>query len=110
MKNRKIKLVESVISKIVMKVLMEQETYDALINRMQKSSKFVKFASHRAREKAERILGTLPKYRFYSLWYEGQYYPMDEKSISKILDISGVQVVNKLPKDLSKWSLAIDRH
>ena len=69
----------------------------------------MKFDSHRAMDKAIRILGNLPEYVFYSFWYEGQYYPMDEQSISKIQGITGVKVVNKLPKDLSKWSFKVNK-
>ena len=42
-------------------------------------------------------------------YYDNQYYPMDEDSISKISDINGVRVVNKLPKDSSKWQLKVDK-
>ena len=73
------------------------------------NTRYVAFMSHRSMEKATRVLGELPKYRFYSFYYDNQYYPMDEDSISKISDINGVRVVNKLPKDSSKWQLKVDK-
>ena len=85
------KLVESAIRKIVKKVLIESE------------QKYVRFDSHRSRDKAERILGSLPRAKA-SFRHNGHFYPMDDEQISKLSSIkSGITVVNKLPGNLDDW-------
>ena len=85
------KLVESAIRKIVKKVLIENE------------QKYVRFDSHRSREKAERILGSLPRAKA-SFRHNGHFYPMDDEQISKLSSIkSGIKVVNKLPGNPDDW-------
>lgn len=86
-KRNSIKLVESIIRKI----LSESE------------QKWVRFDSHRSRDKAERILGSLPKAKA-SFRHNGHYYPLDDDQISKLSSIkSGVKIANKLPGDPDDW-------
>lgn len=85
------KLIESAIRKIVKKVLIENE------------QKYVRFDSHRFRDKAERILGSLPRAKA-SFRHNGPFYPMDGEQISKLSSIkSGIKVVNKLPGNPDDW-------
>ncbi len=65
-----------------------QESKYPTINLIKKMIKeeWVSFGSHRTHEKAERILGQLPKAKT-SFRHKGQYYELDSEQISKIKNL-----------------------
>ncbi len=60
------------------------------------------FGSHRAREKAERMLGKLPNPLF-NFRKNGHYYPISEDDAEKIKGIVGVKIYNKLAGNPEDW-------
>ena len=65
-------------------------------------TKWVSFGSHKSLDKAERILGQLPKGKG-SFRHEGQFYPLTDSQIEQIKQLPMVKIKDKLPGNPDEW-------